>query len=158
MSCVGAACFSLPRRGGGSGPCTAMNPLPHLLRYLFPALLQMSLCIFQPLGSAFTRVPHGHGCSRNSGELGPSPLDFIVTSFWGLAHPPIPVPSGWSPRPREKAPRAGKIWKIKFPLSSRGEGVSLPLSWFCFSLISPVSLAAFLPTSLRSCSCHPSLL
>lgn len=119
MSCVGAACFSLPRRGGGSGPCTALNPLPHLLRCLFPALLQMSWCIFQPLGSAFTRVPHGHGCSRSGGELGPSPLDFIVTSFWGLAHPPIPVPSGWSPRPREKAPRAGKIWKIKFPLSSQ---------------------------------------
>lgn len=87
MSCVGPACFSLPRRGGGSGPCSAMNPLPHLLRNLFPALLQMSLCIFRPLGSAFTRVPHGHRCSRSSGELGPSSLDFIVHQLLGLGSP-----------------------------------------------------------------------
>lgn len=148
-----------PPRGGGSGPCSVMKPLPHL-RYLFPALLQLCLC-----ASSSHSALHSLGSLVGTGAAGPSVS--LARAPWTSSSP---ASGAWLTLPflflvagrqgqEREPPCAGKIWKIKFPQSSQWRRcVSPPLFFCCFSLTSPVSLAAFPPTSLHSCSCHPSLL
>lgn len=108
-----------PPRGGGSGPCSVMKPLPHL-RYLFPALLQLCLC-----ASSSHSALHSLGSLVGTGAAGP--VVSLARAPWTSSSP---ASGAWLTLPflflvagrqgqEREPPSAGKIWKIKFPQSSQ---------------------------------------